>query len=224
MKLAALLLICAFQSGCNYSLSKTPLNFVEGGGSLEQVPPGSIVSYQILASTILQPKCLECHSSAGGDAGGINLETYANVTGNLGIIKSEVESNSMPKNRTPLSAKEKEILFTWIDAGGPKDGTAVTTPPTIPTTPPTQPQVEFITYEMVRTNVLQPRCIGCHSIAGGNKGHVNLETYENVAALTDIIEKEIVKGSMPRPTNKPLTADQKNMILKWIANGAPETN
>ncbi|MBC7715255.1 MAG: hypothetical protein H7177_18055 [Rhizobacter sp.] len=229
MKMLALLFICAIQFGCNYSLSKSPLNFQQtGGGSLEQIPAGTVVSYAVIASSILQPKCIECHSGAGGDAGGINLETYANVTGNLGIIKSEVQSDSMPKNRTKLTAKEKQILFAWIDAGGPQAGTTPTTPtPTKPTDPtlPTDPTtpIQFITYEMVNTQVIKPRCLGCHSDAGGNRGQVNLETYENVAAEINTIETEIKSGSMPRPKNKPLTSEQKDLILKWIANGAPRT-
>ena len=215
--------------GCNYSLSKTPLNFQQGAGAFETLPPGTLVSYSVIASSIMQPKCLECHSSAGGDAGGINLETYENVTANLGIIRSEVASDSMPKNRSKLSANQKAILFTWIDAGGPLTSTPVVSkppvePPTNPPTPPTTPpEVEFISYEMVNTKVIQPRCLGCHSEAGGNRGDVNLETYENVAALAATIEVEIKSGSMPRPKNKPLTAEQKELILKWIANGAPKS-
>ncbi len=213
-----LVFISAFLFGCNYSLSKTPLNFqATGTGSLDQAPSGTVANYAVITSTILQPKCLECHSGAGGDAGGINLETYENVAANLGIIKSEVQSDSMPKNRAKLTVKEKEILFAWIDAGGPKEGAATNKP-----TEPTQPTVEFITYEIVNAKVLQPRCIGCHSDASGNRGKVNLETYENVASVINIIEDEIKTGSMPRPKNKPLTPEQKDLILKWIANGAPK--
>ncbi len=223
MKPAALLLLCLIQFGCNYSLSKTPLVFdlKEGNGSLEQLPTGTIVTYQVLNSSIIGPKCLECHSSAGGDAGGINLETYANVFDNMALIKSEVASDSMPKNRAKLTSNEKATLFAWIDAGGPKDGGA-TTPPTPPTPPtPEPPQVEVINYEMVNIKVIQPRCLNCHSEAAGNRGDVNLETYENVAALASVIESEIQSGSMPRPRNKPLTPEQKELILKWIANGSP---
>ena len=226
MKYLVLLLSCSIQFGCNYSLSKSPLNFQQASGSLEQIPAGTIVSYAVIASSILQPKCLECHSNAGGDAGGINLETYANVAANLGIIKSEVESDSMPKNRKKLTAKEKEILFLWVNAGGPQAG-AVTIPtpnkPTEPSAPQEPPTIEFITYEMVNAQVIAPRCLKCHSDAGGNRGRVNLETYENVVSEINTIEKEIISGSMPRPRNKPLTPEQKDLILKWITNGAPKT-
>ncbi len=234
MKVLFILLIGFCQYGCNYSLAKSPLVFKELQGSLGQTPPGTVVSFQVINSSLIQPKCLECHSSATGDAGGINLETYENVVANLGLIKSEVASDSMPKNRAKLSANEKSILFAWIDAGGPKDPVEPTpTPPQGPVEPtptqpepeppvePTPPQVEFISYEKVHNEVIQPRCLGCHSDASGNRGGVNLETYENVVALTSVIEEEIKSGSMPRPRNRPLTPEQKDLILKWIASGAP---
>jgi uncharacterized membrane protein len=235
-----LLFLCFGSFGCNYSLSKISAaqRGTGGSGSIEALPPGTLVGYQVIATSIMQPKCLECHSGAGGDAGGINLETYENVAANLGIIKSEVQSNSMPKNRPVLTAKEKEILFTWIDNGGPRTTTSTPTPPTPPLpptpptppappveppVPPTEPDVQFITYEMVNTQVLAPRCIGCHSAEGGKRGDVNLETYENVVGSISDIEEAIESGSMPRPRNRPLTPEQKKLILTWISRGAPRT-
>lgn len=228
MNRLALLLLCIFQWGCNYSLTKSPLAFRPTQAGLEQFPAGKIADYNLVANSILKPRCLECHSGAGGNDGGINLETYENVIANLGIIKDEVASGSMPKNREKLSAKEKEVLFAWIDAGGPKEGSVSKTEPTPAPTPipvplPTpEPSPTTFTYEMVNTAVIQPRCISCHSDAGGNRGEVNLETYENVAALAPDIEAAILSGSMPRPRNKPLTTEQKEMILKWISIGFPK--
>ncbi len=226
MKTVPLLILFTLLSGCNYSLDKTPLLFKEGNAGLVQIPAGTVASYEVINLSIMQPKCIECHSAAAGDAGGVNLENFANVTANLDIIKSEVLADSMPKNRTKLTAREKELLIKWIDAGGPLNGVADTTPQTPAPTPTPQPapDVQFISYEMVHVNVIQPRCLNCHSEAAGNRGDVNLETYENVAALSSVIEEEIKSGSMPRPKNKPLTPEQKDMILKWIANGSPKTN
>ena len=210
---------CAIQLGCNYSLSKSPLAFQPGQAGLEQFPSGKVADYDLIASAILKPRCLECHSNSGGNDGGINLETYENVAANLGSIKDEVASGSMPKNRPKLTSKEKEILFAWIDAAGPRDGNSAPSSGTVTT--PIEP-ISF-TYEMVNTSVLQPRCISCHSNEGGNRGGVNLETYESVAAAASDIEAAILSGSMPRPRNKPLTPEQKEMILKWISIGFPKS-
>lgn len=233
MKKLLLLLASLLQFGCNYNLSKAPLSFQEG---LADIAAGTVVSYQTINTNILKPRgCIGCHSNGGGNLGGINLETYENVIAQLGDIKDSVESNRMPKTGQKLTAKERSVLFTWIDAGGPREAITNQTPiepspaPTPIPDPPVEPEpeVEFISYETVRVNVLAPRCVSCHSDAGGNLGKTNLETYQNVVALAGRIEIRVANDTMPRaPRGQPkvpLTPEQKTMILKWIANGAPET-
>lgn len=203
--------------GCNYSLTKTP-QVSEGIGEVQ------VLSFQTVNKSIIQPKCLECHSSAGGDAGGVNLESYEQVMRHISSIQSEIASDSMPKNRGKLTAKEKKMVLDWIVAGAPRNPTDSTqptepTPPTTPT-PPTEPEVKF-TYERVNKEVIAPRCLGCHS-APNDRGGVNLETYESVMENANSVESEIQSGSMPRPRNKPLTPEQKELILKWLSMGAPK--
>lgn len=207
MNILTYALVLLTLGGCNLSDSKSPLLFKEIFSGIQPLPTNGISNFEQINSLILTPKCLSCHSSAGGDAGGLNLETYENVLANLSFIKSEVQADTMPKNKTKLNANEKALLFKWIDAGGPKEET---------TTPPS----EIITYDTVKEKVLAPRCIGCHSDEGGNRGDVNLETYENVLSFASLIESEIISGSMPRPRNKPLSSEQKTLILKWIKDGA----
>ncbi len=219
--------------GCNYSLSKSPLTFKEaggGGGSLENIPNGTVLSYTQIVNNILRPKCLECHSNAGGNAGRIGLETHAEVVANLIGIKAEIVADTMPKNRAKLTPKEKQIIYAWIDAGGPLEGTTTPTapqnppqgPPQNPPQVPPQPPVIVLNYENVQKEVISPRCLKCHSDVGGNDGDINLETYENVVAVINLVESEIRSGSMPRPRTKPLTPEQKELILSWISIGAPK--
>jgi hypothetical protein len=124
-------------------------------------------------------------------------------------------------------------MIAWIDAGGPINGVSQPTPvptpnpptpptPPTPPVPPTPPPVIVLNYENVQREVISPRCLKCHSDAGMNDGDINLETYENVVAVINLIETEIISGSMPRPRTKPLTPEQKDLILKWIALGAPK--
>ena len=211
MKLWTLILTALIFCGCGLSESKSSLKFTQSGiTTLDTLPPSSTLSYAEIHSAIIKPQCLRCHSIDGGDEGGINLETFENLTASLDLVRAEVLSDSMPLGASKLSANQKEIFLKWIDAGGPLNA-------------PVKPEVEFISYEMVNTKVIQPRCLNCHSNAGGNRGDVNLETYEKVVELASTIEVEITNGSMPRPRNKPLTQEQKDLILKWIANGTPKT-
>jgi uncharacterized membrane protein len=205
-------------AGCNYSHSKSALTFKESGvgiGSLENIPDGAILSYTQIVNTILQPKCLACHSSTGGNAGGLGLESHDEVVANLASIKAEIVADTMPKNRAKLTVKEKKIMYAWIDAGGPIDGEGIPTP--LP-----RPPVVVLNYENVQREVISPRCLKCHSDAGMNDGDINLETYENVVGSINLIESEIRSGSMPRPRTNPLTLVQKDLILNWIAVGAPK--
>ena len=220
-------------SGCNYSVPNVP-GVASVNQTIEKLPTGTIPSYQTIATEIIAPKCLVCHSSNSGNAGGINLETYANVSSELGLISSALTSGSMPKNGITLTAKEKEIFLAWVDAGGPLDAIAsVDTPvvaPTqnsvpilIPVTP--MPSVTIdpnkIDYQMVNSQVIGPRCLSCHSNQGGNRAGLNLETYENVFNERNGIKNQVSNGSMP--TGSPLTSIQKQTILTWLNNGAPET-
>jgi hypothetical protein len=128
-----LLLLCFLYVGCNYNLQKTSLEFKQTLSPIDQIPSGTVVDYQVITQFILGPRCLECHSDAGGNPNGVNLETYANVTQNLDMIGVMIENDIMPKERPKLSDKEKEVLLTWIAGGGPLHGEAeneTTTPPT----------------------------------------------------------------------------------------------
>jgi hypothetical protein len=59
---------------------------------------------------------------------------------------------------------------------------------------------------------------GCHT-TGSTKGPGALITYAQISAAKSSISTAIRNGSMPR--NGSLTADEKNQILCWILNGAP---
>ena len=189
---------------------------ISGNPAIEKLPNGSIAGYQLISTAIIAPRCLECHSASGGNAGGTNLESYSNVQANLASIRNEVTSGAMPKNRSPLSLKEKEVFLAWIDAGGPLE----TTTPTIDS-PEDMPYLEKIDYQMVRTQVIGLRCISCHSDAGENQGAINLETYENVFEQKEAIKDAVGSGAMPL-SKRPLTFIQKEILLSWLEKGAPE--
>lgn len=81
----------------------------------------------------------------------------------------------------------------------------------------------LLTYANVNTNIMQPKCISCHSAAGGNGGGVNLETYATVKAASAKIKSVTVDGTPRMPPGGPLNSTLKELLGNWITAGAPET-
>lgn len=76
-------------------------------------------------------------------------------------------------------------------------------------------------YQTIRTQIFQNHCFECHTQEAGNEGDVNLETYANTITNITNIKTEIEAGSMPK-RRPPLSPENKQMLLDWIAAGAPE--
>lgn len=67
---------------------------------------------------VIGPKCATCHSAAGGNRGGVNLETFDGVKANISMIKDAVAAGWMPpRSQAALSGAEKDLVLRWIDQG-----------------------------------------------------------------------------------------------------------
>lgn len=106
----------------------------------------------------------------------------------------------------------------------PTEPPSTTNPPVAPPTEPPPVVVQPIYFSEVLEKVIAPNCLKCHSEKGGNKGDINLETYQNVVENRFDIKADIEDGSMPPkpPKGIPLTEEQKSLILNWISQGFPE--
>lgn len=80
-------------------------------------------------------------------------------------------------------------------------------------------QVEF---EVVMEKVIANNCLSCHSDAGGNRGELNLETYENIVQAAAEIKDRVSDRSMPPRRSPPLSDAQIQMLITWIDAGAPQ--
>jgi hypothetical protein len=74
-----------------------------------------------------------------------------------------------------------------------------------------------IDFKLISTVVFEPRCVDCH----GAKGGVSVESYPEVLRNLQAIKGVIENQEMP--PRVPLTTDEQNLILQWIADGAPES-
>ena len=210
-----------------------------GGGALDispptvtpnaskSIPPDDI-TFKIVNDLVFKQSCVGCHSTAAGDKGKVNLETYENVFKHAHQIRLEVAGATMPPNgSSQLSADLIKLVTDWIDAGALENGKQeVPTPPTptpapSPTPGPTPPS-NAISFDEVFNKVIKTNCLQCHSKAGGEKGHINLETYAGVFENRSDIKDDMLDKSMPDKGGTPLTDAQSKLILDWLDQGAKE--
>ncbi|MES2746012.1 MAG: hypothetical protein V4655_11325 [Bdellovibrionota bacterium] len=80
------------------------------------------LNYVTIKERILTPYCLSCHSAAGGNRGGINLEVYDSIASRLATIRrTTIEAKTMPPSSSPqLPAEAIQLLDAWLTAGAPQ--------------------------------------------------------------------------------------------------------
>jgi uncharacterized membrane protein len=100
-------------SACN---SYTPK---DQGGQVDANTLSATTNFAAIQSQIIKPYCIMCHSGAGGNQGGVNLETYANVKTYADRIKDTIVKGTMPPGR-PLAKNQQEALISWIENGAPE--------------------------------------------------------------------------------------------------------
>lgn len=216
MKRITIITLLASLSACSYDIPKRNPN-AEGAFSL---PPGSTPSFAQVQAGVLETKCATCHGVAAGNRGGLNLESYETVVAAVAAITAEIQGGTMPPRTAPaLSANERTLLLSWIQAGAPRDGLTSTPDPTEGPSPQPvpAPSTPELTFASVYERVLQPSCVGCH----GSRGGVNLETYTAVIDHKHDLVEVLEKRTMPPRSRPPLTEEQRDHLLAWIQAGAP---
>lgn len=184
------------------------------------------VSYYEINSKVLSSKCLSCHDSSSK----IRLDTYETAKKNLKNIEKAVLLNrSMPRAPVkPLGKGELLLLAAWIKAGGPKT-------PLNGTTVEPEPQLEP-TFESIKRNVLDRKCIACHS-PGASVERIPLVTKEDLlessldivvqgnpddSGLIIVLEDGARKFMPPKKSGfTAVSPEEKAIIRQWIESGAP---
>lgn len=76
-----------------------------------------------------------------------------------------------------------------------------------------------VSYNQVKTEVFQSKCISCH----GNSGGVNLESYSSTLQNLNGIKKSVLKNkTMPKAPFSALDKRQLEVLTAWIDAGGPE--
>lgn len=88
---------------------------------LQEVPEDSLIRYDLVREKILKPHCLDCHSVAGRNRGGLNLESLVNIMAHVVEVEEEVDLEFMPpQSRPPLNSAERLTLLKWIELKTPQ--------------------------------------------------------------------------------------------------------
>jgi mono/diheme cytochrome c family protein len=186
------------------------------------------VTYNGTVFPILSQYCISCHSGAN-PSGGLDFTKYdqlAFVAQNgalLGAIKHLQGYSPMPQGSAKLSDCKIRQIEIWL-----RDTTFQPPPDT---THPCDP--DTIYFEMDVLPILMSSCAksGCHDATA--QDGVRLDSYAAVMA-SDVIKPGNPNDSelyekitdddpddiMPPPPDTPLDAVQKEIIRKWIAQGA----
>lgn len=77
------------------------------------------VSFSVIRSSILEPKCSRCHLNLTSYDGA--KEYFVPGSPDRSDLYSAVRNDSMPPNGTPLSTEEKSAIYRWIERGAEND-------------------------------------------------------------------------------------------------------
>lgn len=217
MKKISILLFSSFLLFSCGMPDKSPLTY--GESSSESLNPDLKVTYGMIKTEILASKCINCHSSAGTEQGLKEWIIPGKPEGSLFFTK--VENGSMPKNGSPLSTKDLELIRMYIEqmvASSPVPTPAPTPSPSPAPQPNPDPGTNpGITYAEVRSKILDPyRCVSCHSVGTEAKlaGWINKSNPASSRFYT--ITKS---GTMPENGPRVSTADLA-FILQYVKDYA----
>ncbi|MGZ5279217.1 MAG: hypothetical protein ACXWC9_04710 [Pseudobdellovibrionaceae bacterium] len=73
-------------------------------------------------------------------------------------------------------------------------------------------------FQIIRSQILQPKCLKCHSGAGA--GGVSLDSYDSVVRNLSAVESSVTQGFMP--PRGPIEKELQDLLIKWIKLGAPQ--
>ncbi len=133
------------------------------------------------AMSVIQSRCVSCHNPSVPSGGIDYIADVGSLLGSglvvprypdLSPLYTAIAQGEMPPSK-PLAQDEVDAINAWIKTGFDTPGSVVVAPPATNNT--LQPQ-----FSSIMNLVFKSKCLSCHSAAGGNKGGVNLETYNSV--------------------------------------------
>lgn len=188
--------------------SKSNLVFDENGGL--NLEPDMEVTYGTIKEEILNAKCINCHSNVATENG--LKEWIQPGKPEQSPFFTKTENGSMPKNGSPLSTRDLELIRLYITQLAPS--------PTMSPEPTPSPEAgtnSGITYAQVKSRILDNyRCTSCHSVGTEAKlaNWINTTSPERSRFYT-----MTKSGAMPENGPRVSSEDQ-NFILQYVKDYA----
>lgn len=190
-----------------------------------------LVSFEVVKSLSLRT-CLDCHTE-----GSRSMNTPEKVLAQKDKILNSIYNNSMPPRAggyQPLTACEKQVLETWLeDQNNNRPSTQKVKDLALcgdAEAPKAQAPTDFanleVTFENLKTKILTPKCLSCHTTETAKKTLLettaDLEKFLGESAETSLLYNITVPGSakrfMPpkRSGIQALTEAEVKFLKKWI--------
>ncbi len=162
------------------------------GPLLFEVPDEEVVgTFRNLSVNILESKCVSCHKNFAIEE---NMLKY--IDGNnpdTSKLFQVVLDGSMPKKAKPLTTLELEMVRTYIE------------------------KVEVIrdvTFAELKTQILEPKCLGCHKKAGDEAVLIQ-RWVDKKSPFASKLYISTKNGSMPKNAD-PLTKEEMKLIKGYL--------
>jgi hypothetical protein len=246
MKELGLILVFSvwFLSGCNYTKLKdtnsaNTISALDQILSSDEIPGFLTIKNEILAK---DNTCSLCHSWVNQYQSLLAYVRPFQPTQSALLTRLKNFGGDMPKNSAPLSSKAVEILESWIAAGAPENPVKKVQKPEEP------PVVGFPdepVFEDVSKLVLQTNCTVCHNPTSSSRANrIPLQTFKDLnsqmsedgqffvtpsdlsqSAIWLVMENKSMppKRAIERGVVKELTAQQLDLVKRWIEQGAKES-
>ncbi len=228
-----------FQSGLSIMIGAswcTPVTFVSANEATCILPAQPVGTYNVTVT-----------NANGGSVTLVGAITYANAFGPPTITSVSPTSGSTNGN-TPITITGTQFqtgATVRLDASNCTSVTVVSATSITCTTPShaagavgvtvTNPDAQTHTlssaytyvmpptYTSLKADVLTSRCSSCHGTSGGFSTEIHSQIVTRLSPgnpAVSLLYTRVANDSMPT-SGGPLTAEQKQKIFDWIADGAP---
>lgn len=198
-------------TACNYNKVKSTGQGSKGAN----VSTKGVPDYATVQAAIIGPKCVSCHSDAGGNKGSTNLESLKSLRGSLKRALYRVEQTQDMPPGAPLSEAEVGMLRRWADSGAPEIIVVGEKPNEDLASGPDN-------WTKVRDHIFEGKCQPCHQ-GDQPDGGLDLTSLAMVRDKADIIFKRtIILADMPVTPLPQLTQPERDVLWNWFNSGMPE--